>query len=204
MKNKSIFKLVLLNFILLIAQDVYAKSNKMLIDKRDGKKYRIIEIDSQIWMAENLNFKVANSSCYMDIPENCRVYGRLYSWESSKRACPSGWHLPNKEEIEEMLSAVGGATTAGRKLRSKKGWGKGNSLYGSRGTDDYGFAALPGGRRNDGFYNYINDNAFFWISSEYDDETAYMLWLYQNNEYASIGLGKQDNRYSVRCIKDEE
>lgn len=195
MKKISLYMVVFLNFALLMTQDVMAKTSKMLVDKRDGQKYRIVEIGNQTWMAENLNVKTQNSGCYRDLSETCKVYGRLYSWESAKKACPVGWRLPNRKDFEKMISIVGDAAV--KKLMSKKGW-----MDGPRGTDAYGFSALPGGRRNDGSYDYIGNNAFFWISSEYDEDLAYMVWLYQNNEFASIGVGKKDNRYSVRCIKN--
>ncbi|MDR3000768.1 MAG: hypothetical protein LBU89_05835, partial [Fibromonadaceae bacterium] len=54
-----------------------------LVDPRDGQRYRITKIGELLWMAENLNYKVAdslNSWCYDDDDSNCEKYGRLYDW----------------------------------------------------------------------------------------------------------------------------
>ena len=46
--------------------------------------------DGRLWMIENLNIAVADSYCYADRENNCRLYGRLYTWESAqRRVCAS-------------------------------------------------------------------------------------------------------------------
>ncbi len=97
-------------------------------DARDGQRYRTVEIGTQTWMAENLNYNynegTARSYCYDDDPANCEKYGRLYTWSAAmdsaavfsesgkdcgygptcsvsgnvRGVCPEGWHLPSNEE----------------------------------------------------------------------------------------------------------
>jgi len=136
-------------------------------DNRDGKSYKIVKIGSQIWMAQNLDYHGEDGYlglCYYDYPKagrrepkNCEKYGRLYDWNEAMKACPKGWHLPNKEEWQTLVDFAGGEDVAGKKLRAKDEWGEYKCKYtetDNRGrvteydkcaTDEYGFSALPGG-----------------------------------------------------------
>ena len=75
-----------------------------------------------MWMAENLNIKTDDSWCYDNKESNCQKYGRLYSWDAAMKACPSGWHLPTREDFKILVISVGGMNKAGRILKSKTGW----------------------------------------------------------------------------------
>jgi uncharacterized protein (TIGR02145 family) len=170
-------------------------------DPRDGKEYKAVIIGDQTWMAENLNYDAKGSKCYNNKPANCEKYGRLYSWETAKNVCPSGWHLPSKGEYEELDKAVGGKNVAGKKLKAESGWKdyKGQS---GNGTDDYSFSALPGGYGNLGgsFYS-VGQDGYWWCASEYDNNNAYNREMYDNGNAFWNNLNKS-MLLSVRCIKD--
>ena len=131
----------------------------MFMDLRDGKKYKTVKIGNQTWMAENLNYETEGSFCYENKPANCKKYGRLYTWNAALKACPVGWHLPNKTEFEKLIEFVGGEEIAAEKLKDQSGW-----TYASAGTDDFGFSALSGGKRDD-HENYYDEggDAFFGV-----------------------------------------
>lgn len=88
--KKSIASLLLTLFIVACGGDSSSSSSEnlnvdedFLIDTRDGQTYKTVKIGSQTWMAENLNYKIVNSSCYEDKVENCDEYGRLYTWAAA-------------------------------------------------------------------------------------------------------------------------
>jgi uncharacterized protein (TIGR02145 family) len=167
-------------------------------DPRDKQEYRTVKIGNQVWMAQNLNFEIENSWCYGDFKSDCEKYGRLYSWEAAKRACPNGWHLPSREEWNSMVDAAGGSS-AGKNLKSKTGW---------NGTDEFGFSALPGGNRyHDGSFNHVGDLGRWWSATEYGSGSAYAYGrlMYSGDVYE----GEDDsyksykgNGFSVRCAQD--
>ena len=136
-----------------------------------GRTYRTVTINGVTWLAENLDYKASevaiapsgspgtpaawyygnNESTY---GENGNKYGLLYNWHAVKHLndnrelLMNGWHVPTTAEWDALANAVGGTSVAGSKLKSSTGWSSGN------GTDDFGFAAFPAGRRTSGsFYN---------------------------------------------------
>ena len=82
-------------------------SQNSFTDNRDGKKYKAVKIGEQVWMAENLNYNAESSRCYDNSFFYCNEYGRLYTWEAAKKACPAGWHLPSDVEWITLISFVG-------------------------------------------------------------------------------------------------
>lgn len=115
-----------------------------ITDGRNGKIYKAVVINGKRWMAENLNFKIGDSWCreakdsgLLTSGETplCDKYGRIYNWNTARIACPVGWHLPSRQEWDNLEEAAGGSYTAGTKLKSRRNW---------NGTDDYGFSGLFG------------------------------------------------------------
>jgi len=166
-------------------------------DARDGKTYKTVKLDNQTWMAENLNYDAKNSKCYDNKPDNCTKYGRLYDWETAKKACPAGWHLPSDEEWDTFTRDD---KIAGKRLKAKSGWNNNGN-----GTDDYGFSALPGGfSYSNGGDSYVGDNGYWWSASEYNSDFAYYRQMDDNNEDVNYYLvnPNKSNLYSVRCVQD--
>jgi len=77
------------------------------VDYRDDNSYKIIKIGNQIWFAENLRFK-ANEGCfpYDEDKDNIKKFGYLYSWDTAKKIIPEGWHIPSKEEWNELFENI--------------------------------------------------------------------------------------------------
>ena len=167
----------------------------ILTDSRDGQTYKTVVIGSQTWMAQNLNYVRAGSYCYIDASFYCAEYGRLYTWNAARTACPSGWHLPSKDEFEMLFSAVGGQSIAGKMLKSTS----------VNGTDAYSFSALLAGIRfNGGYFTDMGHYAHFWSSTEYkyDNNNAYNMYLRNSEDNAHLPNYSKDSGFSVRCVKD--
>ena len=170
-----------------------AAPQETMKDSRDGKTYKTVKIGSQIWMAENLNYKTTNSYCHDDDPANCSKYGRHYEWNVALAACPNGWHLPTKAEFETLFDVVGGKKAASVMLRSTTGWKKHN------GTDDFGFSALPAGCRY-GSGHFGDDGAYFWTTDSYRMGLDHHPLI--GSPRADLHNDRKSDAISVRCVKD--
>ena len=165
----------------------------------------------------------STSWCYGDDAANCAKYGRHYTWAAAmdsvgewsangkgcgagktcsptypvRGICPQGWHLPESTEWETLFAAVGEGS--GKNLRS-------TSIWISKGTDTYSFSALPAGQRDcegNWYFDTKGYQAFFWSSTEYNDENAYDIYLHYVNRDAYLNdSGYKNYGYSVRCVKD--
>ncbi|MDR2693567.1 MAG: SUMF1/EgtB/PvdO family nonheme iron enzyme [Chitinispirillales bacterium] len=173
-----------------------------LTDVRDGKEYKTVKIGSRTWMAENLDYKPAEgvSSCLGEDAGNCEKYGRLYDWDAAQDVCPAGWQLPSFDDWNSLAVHAGSADIVGKKLKAASGW-TGDGGYRGKGTDDYGFSALPGGGEPKRFENYNIFGAWWTTTKMYGDVVNARLTLHQDR-LSGLATEKSD-RYSVRCIMDE-
>ena len=197
-------------------EDVTPPSGGTFTDSRDGKSYRWVQIGTQTWMGENLNYNASGSKCYNNSADSCAKYGRLYNWETAMNGasssslspsgvqgvCPAGWHLPSHDEWTTLENYVGGASTAGTKLKSSTGWNSSSGV--PAGTDQYGFSALPGGNYypDEGFN--VGGNNGYWWSASATASTAWYRYMYYY--YENVGRLNNSKTYllSVRCVQDEE
>ena len=156
--------------------------------------------DGKQWTTHNLDAGTMPSYCYEDAELNCRRYGRLYTWESARRACQSlgdGWRLPTDEEWRQMTKQYGGV--------SADSADKGKAAYkallagGSSGFD----AILGGGRSGDGQYARLEAHGFYWTASESDPAGG---WYYNFGRGGQAlhrqSGGEKDRAFSVRCVRE--
>jgi uncharacterized protein (TIGR02145 family) len=62
---------------------------------------------------------------------------------------------------------------------------------------------LPGGyRNNDGSFNNIRNNAFFWSATENDNNNAWNRNLNNSFDNAFRGNDFKKSGFSVRCLRD--
>jgi uncharacterized protein (TIGR02145 family) len=200
---------VLLMLFLLFLFGCEKETNDHYIKDIDGNKYKIIQIGSMTWMAENLKVtrdKDGNpltTYCYADNTNKCEEFGRLYPWEEAKKASPKGWRLPTEDDWKELEIYLGMDPSESDSL----GW---------RGTDQgtqlkeggiSGFNALLAGYKDgtvlwDGRYFDIGYYGGFWSAKEHDSLTAIGYWVYVTSERILKTNYDRTAALSIRCIKD--
>jgi len=180
-----------------------------IFDTRDGQSYPTVVMGGQTWMAKNLNYatggKCGNGSSLSD--ENtasCDAYGRLYDWATANSVCPTDWHLSSKAEWDALIDFVG-KETAATKLKAVSGWYYPNGRP-DKGTDDYGFAALPGGTGGypAGSFKYADSIGVWWtatIATELSN-VAHTRGIFYERADVYIGADVTYMLYSVRCVKN--
>ncbi len=178
-------------------------------DPRDGQTYATIEIGSQIWFAENINYEMGDSWWYDNSSANGDVYGRLYTWDAALNACPNGWYLPNDEEWKTMEMYLGMSqseadntsyrgTDEGEKMKTISGWNDNGN-----GTNSSGFNAFPGGfRSNFGSFSRLGSYGLWWSSTEYSGSRAWFRDMYYNSDQVHRDGSYKTYGFSVRCLKD--
>lgn len=196
-----------------------------LIDTRDGQTYKTIQIGSQVWMAENLNYEMDEGTfCYHDSIEYCCKYGRLYNHSAAMSACPNGWHLPSIEEWEVLYDIADDYDgdeyyeREGHYLKSTTGWvwDYDDDELAGNGIDVFGFSAIPGGygthykdqeccgESMNCCYMDEGSEAYFWSSSQfYDvDEYYYTVMHSYTSTFETDVPDPPSAGKSVRCIQD--
>ncbi|MBU1369589.1 MAG: fibrobacter succinogenes major paralogous domain-containing protein [Bacteroidetes bacterium] len=208
-------ELTTLSIALIMAISLNAQQTGTFKDSRDGKTYTTIEIGSQTWFAENLNYETSNSWWYNSSSANGNIYGRLYTWaaamngESSSNSvpsgvqgiCPDGWHLPSDAEWSVLTDYLGGEDVAGGKMKEvgTAHWYSPNTGA----TNSSGFTALPGGYRNsNGSFYDLGRSGDWWSATETISTAAWRRSLdYSNGNVYRYSASKVGG-FSVRCVRD--
>ena len=169
--------------------------------------------------------------CYNDDEKNCKVSGRYYSWAAAidsvalandskepldcgygkkcgldravQGICPEGWHLPTLREWSLLCEAIGDYRTCGEPLKALTGWNYAGTPN-NNGTDLYGFAALPTGRRISATsWEKVGSDVYYWSSTEQDDDRGRYFNI--NNIYTQTYTYQNSKYYgqSVRCVKGD-
>ncbi len=167
-------------------------------DSRDGKVYEVVQIGNQIWMAENLDYQMTGSSCYQDSSTNCTQYGKLYSWNAAKSACPSGWHLPGDKEWKYLEMNLGMSLEEADAV-DQRGTDEGTQL---KAGGNSGFNVLFGGIRDEsGVYTKIGTGGAFWTSTEYNTTLSWYRGFSDAESRIHRYYFDKDMGFSVRCVK---
>lgn len=157
----------------LLAVFSYAAPQKgTMTDSRDGKKYKTVNIGNKVWMAENLNIKTGDSWCYDNSEQNCKEYGRLYSWNAAQKACPDGWRIATDYE-----------------------WGTVASNSASLDIKTAGF------RNAKGKFELLGKRADFWTADDAGDKGKYHYYSASAGKMDKNTYSKKGGM-SVRCVEE--
>ncbi len=166
---------------------------KNFVDKRDKQVYKVKEIGGLNWFVENLNYNDKDGSmCYDRDDANCKAFGRLYTQEAAKTACPAGYHLATDEDWKKLEEHAGGAREAALKLKSN-------------GSDDYAFTAMFGGYANKtGVCTTMGDGAYFWTADADADGRGKARTMFASDK--DVGSITVDPSFylAVRCVAGAE
>ena len=169
--------------------------------------------------------------CYNNEEKNCKVSGRYYSWAAAidsvalandskeplvcgygkkcgldravQGICPDGWHLPSIYEWGLLSVAMGPADVAGEPLKALTGWNYARTPD-NNGTDLYGFAALPTGRKISATsWEKVGSDVYYWSATEYSANDGRYFNI--NNVYTNSYTYQNSKSYgqSVRCVKGD-
>ncbi|HBC77645.1 MAG TPA: hypothetical protein DEO60_05665 [Bacteroidales bacterium] len=203
----------------------------------EGNLYNTVRIGDQVWMRENLRTTKYNDNTNIPVvtenalwitltspacswylvneSDGVNNYGVLYNWfaVNTDKLCPSGWHVPDEDEWNTLVTFVGGAYYAGGILKEQGTGHWTNPNYGA--SDYYGFTALPGGFRtglNTGSFRAMGYLGRWWVNTDtpnpwWDNTDPASRWarcrtIFFDSAEVILGMGLKTNGYSVRCVKD--
>lgn len=190
-----------------------------------GHTYNTVQIGVQEWMTENLkatSFQdgteiafAANDKEWEEMTENkipCWTYylydiqyadrGLFYNFyaaHSPKGLASEGWKVPDAEDWNNLMFFVGAYEDAGKKLKSKEGWGDGN------GTDEYGFNACSNGYLKDcGEFTTDYKTVHYWrIDPEYEEDESFGVGQsFSEKDKASFSYAFVDSGMYIRLVKE--
>ena len=208
------------------ARDPAPTAISNVVGVNDGQRYKYAKIGTLTWLAENLNYAKGSVGTVYTLTTPPTGYGRLYSYTEasltgSNAICPTGWRVPNDTDWLALSTAAGNLVTM---LKSADVANTANSWI-VKGTDDFGFNALPAGRGaytpdyetptvtppattyfdalTQILYSQLNSNTYWWSSTA--GSTA-NLAKYKSIAFNDVFLLSGESNastsyYSVRCVK---
>ena len=202
------------------------------VDSRDGSKYRVQTMGSDVWFAENLHYADSSATpnlkgnmwCPDDESSKCKKFGPLYSWTAIrdiepeylkdvyskntfnlKGICPDGWRLPTNDDwvyLHKIVNKTNSEVGVGESLKSAEDW-VGVDGEEQVHADRFAFSGMPAGRRNkEGGFLESGAFAFFWTATEIDKATSYGWTLRNDNDVLDSGKYYKEHGMSVRCIAE--
>lgn len=187
--------------------------------------YKTVIIGDQVWMAENLRTTRMNDGTAIPLVIDVNAwagmtsagycwynnnmvsykdkYGALYNGYTiiEEKLCPSGWHIPDKQEWRTLREFLGDSVNGGGKLKEA---GTTNWLSPNKGADNSsGFTALGAGIRYfEGTFSSLLSYTAIWSNSGSSNDDVWCTSLYFADAVFNMDHRNKKHGFSVRCLKD--
>ena len=141
-----------------------------------------IDIDGLKWCTVNAGASTGN------------LAGSYYTLDKALTACPTGWRLPTKAELESLVkhSSSQKKNEFSYTLYNWGRWFSGSSEYSATAVSVF----FPGP-------DYNNGGAWYWSSNVYEgNSTANWTLLFYNSYIKMSPKYKSDSMIRARCVKD--
>ena len=192
----------------------------------NGNKLYYTTIGKLDWFKQNLSY-TEEGVPYRNAGPMDGVFGRYYSYNDAKNACPEGWRLPSDEEwatlaqkeegseetyVHKIIPGIVSRLISNSYFHGIKMWEYWPSV--GRPGNETGLCIIPAGYSNLGLKNadgiYANaqftgvyEYATFWTADQADEkDMAYYRYIYYDQPDLMIGKGDVNTfGASVRCIQ---
>ncbi len=183
-------------------------------DARDNKSYHYVNIDGTDWMVNNLGYDGSGFAFY-DSPAMDEIYGRLYTWEQAKTACPEGWRLPADADWAKLAAKYVESSNLGENFMGLAGKVMGDIYFNTSKMWEYWrevkisneslLSVIPVGYglvdEDDCEFVAYGSYAAFWTSDDMGDSAA-VRYIYEDKDIVYYGeMPKNEFATTIRCIR---
>jgi uncharacterized protein (TIGR02145 family) len=189
----------------------------------DNNRYNLVRIGNRLWMRENLkashfgngdviqklsstpgtesSWAGAVAAAYSEVPAGKPAeFGNYYNGYvvlDVRNVCPTGWHVPNQGDVDDLLATVG-ASGAG----SLKESGSANWSSNTNGTNTSRFTALPAGwRAVTGTFGGFSTSARFWTTVT-NSGNGKAIRIDNSSPDVPTEFFDVKHGFSIRCVKN--
>ncbi len=194
---------------------------KLLSDTRvspaDGYPY--VTAGGVDWMCQNLRYAKSGVSYYSDCMD--KPWGRFYTWDEAKTACPAGWSLPGDEDFVNLAKAFNpdGNYVKYADFNGAAGYFMVHASFNGKTLWPYHpsivipenamFMAIPAGSVNrkvetNSKYSGFESYAMFWTADSNPEDPGQAMYRYISLDSNILMSGSADissASMSVRCIR---
>ncbi len=231
-KNKIVFVIMGINIfcVAFLLLGKVPKSQGTIINHEiedvEGNTYKVVKINQEWWMAENLKTTKYNDGTSIDVSVNNKTwistekdkpmmswyhndiinkekYGGLYNWyvvnsdkNGGKNVCPKGWKVASSSDWIALHSFISDQNLLQEKSTINSLKSRQGWHLDKNGVDDYDFAALPAGQC-DSLGNFHElGSCGYWWAS------GSAILMHADSSSIRTDLPAMKSQFSIRCIKD--